>query len=109
MTPRMRIEREAQTLQAMFSLYCRGQHGKRKGLCPDCQELQDYALKRLEGCPYQQGKTTCVQCPIHCYKAELRTRIKVVMRFAGPRMLLTHPVLTIRHTLDGRRKEPLEL
>ncbi len=104
-----RIEREAQTLSAMFLLYCRKQHGSRSELCRECQELQDYALKRLEKCPFQQGKTTCANCAIHCYKADMRARIKQVMRFSGPRMLLAHPVLTIQHYLDGRRKEPLEM
>jgi hypothetical protein len=104
-----RIEREAHTLSAMFLLYCQKQHGSRIGLCSECQELQDYSLKRLEKCPFQQGKTTCAKCPIHCYKADMRARIKVVMRFSGPRMLLTHPFLTVQHYLDGLRKEPLEL
>jgi hypothetical protein len=104
-----RIDREAKTLQTMFRMYCCKQHDIQTGLCQDCQELQDYALDRLKRCPYQEGKTTCAQCPLHCYKADMRARIKIVMRFAGPRMLLTHPVLAIRHSLDGRRKEPLEL
>jgi hypothetical protein len=108
MSEQPRIEREAQTLQAMFRLYCRGQHNMKSGLCKECQKLQDYALTRLKRCPFQEGKTTCVQCPIHCYKAEMRLRIREVMRFAGPRMLLSHPVLAIRHTWDGRRKEPLK-
>lgn len=108
MSDNQRIEREGRTLQAMFRLYCRKQHGLNNELCQECQELQDYALTRLERCPFQEGKTTCVQCPIHCYKVEMRVRIKEVMRFAGPRMLFSHPVLAIRHTWDGRRKEPLK-
>ena len=103
-----RIEREAQTLSAMFLLYCRKQHGSQNELCAECQELQDYSLKRLEKCPFQQGKTTCANCAIHCYKADMRIRIKQVMRFSGPRMLLSHPLLTMQHYLDGLRKEPLE-
>ena len=109
MPAKNRIEREARTLQAMFRLYCRDQHASPSGLCPECRELQDYALARLDRCPFQEGKTTCVQCPIHCYKADMRARIRVVMRHAGPRMLLHHPLLAIRHSLDGRRKKPLEL
>jgi hypothetical protein len=104
-----RIGREAHTLSAMFLLYCQKQHGSRSALCSECQELQDYSLKRLEKCPFQQGKTTCARCPIHCYKADMRARIKQVMRFSGPRMLLTHPFLTVQHYLDGLRKEPLEM
>jgi hypothetical protein len=108
MFTRNRIQREAQTLQAMFLLYCRKQHGNRSTLCGDCQQLLDYSLKRLEHCPFQEGKTTCANCPVHCYKPDMRVRIREVMRFAGPRMLLAHPILTVRHMLDGLRKEPLK-
>jgi aldehyde:ferredoxin oxidoreductase len=104
-----RIEREAQTLTTMFLLYCQKQHGSHSELCSECQELEDYSLRRLEKCPFQQGKTTCAKCPIHCYKADMRARIRQVMRFSGPRMLLAHPFLTVQHYLDGRRKEPLDL
>jgi hypothetical protein len=30
-------------------------------------------------------------------------KIRTVMRYAGPRMLLRHPILAIGHLLDGRR------
>lgn len=107
--PHDRLERESHTLQAMFLLYCRGQHGSSSALCVDCQEVQDYALVRLKRCRFQQGKTTCAKCPVHCYKADMRARIKQIMRYAGPRMLWTHPILTVRHLLDGQRKTPQKL
>jgi hypothetical protein len=28
------------------------------------------------------------------------------MRYAGPRMLFRHPIMTLRHMIDGRRKVP---
>jgi hypothetical protein len=34
----------------------------------------------------------------------MREQIRQVMRYAGPRMLLHNPILTIRHLLDGRIK-----
>ena len=101
-----RLEREARTLQAMLHLYCRGQHGAKKGLCPACGQLQAYALQRLEKCPYQAGKTTCARCPIHCYQPEMRAVIRAAMRYAGPRMLLAHPIMAIQHALASLRKEP---
>ena len=99
-----RMQREVQTLQRMIWLYCRKQHNAEAALCPECQELLDYAENRLQKCPYQQNKTTCAKCPTHCYKPEMRERIKQVMRFAGPRMLFVNPVLAILHLLDGLRK-----
>lgn len=32
--------------------------------------------------------------------------MKQVMRWAGPRMLWRHPILTIRHLIDDRRPVP---
>lgn len=102
-SPRMR--REAKTLTATIRLYCRGHHGSpRNALCPSCQQLLDYALLRLSRCPYQEAKPTCANCPIHCYGSTEREQIKAVMRYAGPRMLLHNPILTIMHLVDGLRK-----
>ena len=104
--PRMRRERK--TIKIMIHLYCHDHHGtKGDDLCPACQELQDYALMRLDRCPFQEGKTTCANCPVHCYKPEMRKRIAEVMRYAGPKMVLRHPVLAFWHlVIDGMRKEP---
>jgi predicted amidophosphoribosyltransferase len=92
----------------MIRLYCRGQHGHREGLCPACGELLAYAEARLDACPYGEAKTTCARCPVHCYKPEMRERIRAVMRYAGPRMLWHHPLLAVLHLLDGlhRDREP---
>ncbi|HKZ44930.1 MAG TPA: nitrous oxide-stimulated promoter family protein [Anaerolineales bacterium] len=107
MSTRPRIDREARTLQAMFAIYCRKKHNNQSELCSSCQELAEYSFNRLDRCPFQEGKTTCANCPIHCYKPAMREQIRDVMRFSGPRMMLDHPILTIRHFLDDRRKEPL--
>jgi hypothetical protein len=99
-----RLLREERTVAAMIKRYCRGQHGPGAELCPDCQALRDYVRIRLERCPFQEEKSTCVNCPVHCYQAAQREKIKAVMRYAGPRMLWQHPVLALRHWLDGKRK-----
>ena len=59
-------------------------------------------MRRLENCPYGEKKTTCAHCVIHCYKSDMRERIREVMRFAGPRMMLRHPILAVAHMMDGR-------
>ena len=101
------MDRESRTVEAMITIYCRGHHGTRQQLCTECKELLAYAQERLNRCPFQEGKTTCAQCPVHCYRPAMRDRIRVVMRYAGPRMLARHPILTLFHFIDGRRKEPI--
>jgi len=96
-----RIAREKKTIAAMVQLYCRKKHGGGGTLCDECSELLDYATCRLDRCPYGPQKPTCAKCPVHCYKPQMREQVKEVMRFAGPRMLLRHPILAVRHLLDG--------
>ncbi|MBI4926208.1 MAG: nitrous oxide-stimulated promoter family protein [Anaerolineae bacterium] len=102
-----RLQRERITIHAMQVLFCKAKHGYPNGeLCADCQSLFDYAMLRLAHCPYQEEKPTCANCPIHCYQKERREQVRVMMRYAGPRMMLRHPVLAVRHLLDGKKKAP---
>ena len=98
-----RLRREKQTLQAMVRVYCRAHHAAKGPLCAECQSLCDYALGRLDRCPFGAEKTTCARCTTHCYKSAMRAQIKTVMRYSGPRMLARHPVLALLHVLDGLR------
>jgi hypothetical protein len=105
--PTARIAREARTVAAMIDIYCHALHGTNDTLCNDCSALRDYALCRLDRCPHGTAKTPCAICPTHCFQSLMRARIKVVMRYAGPRMLFRHPVLAVLHQWDnirGRRR-----
>ena len=101
-----RMERERKTVELMIGLYCREQHHTGEQLCEECRQLVEYARLRLKNCPFQENKTTCGNCPIHCYKPGMREKIREVMRYAGPRMMWHHPWLAVGHMIDGRRKEP---
>ena len=98
--------RERRTIDAMVRIYCRHHHGTRGELCQECSDLREYAFLRLERCTFRDGKPTCANCPIHCYGPEMRERVRKVMRYSGPRMLLRHPHLALAHVRDGRRKAP---
>lgn len=102
-----RLERERVTIEKMAQLFCSRLHGTPKGsLCEDCAELTSYAFERLRRCPYQERKPTCAKCPIHCYKPVMREKVRAMMRYSGPRMLLSHPYLAVAHLADGLRKPP---
>ena len=98
-----RLRRESRTIEVMTRLYCREQHGGRGELCRGCAELLAYADGRLGRCPFAEAKPTCVRCTVHCYRPEMRERVRVVMRYSGPRMLRRHPVLALTHLLDRHR------
>lgn len=95
---RNRIAYEKRVIEKMIRLYCRRREGNRL-LCPDCRELLDYAFRRLDRCPFGEDKSSCKACTVHCYRPDLRERMRIVMRFSGPRMLLFHPLDAIRHLL----------
>jgi hypothetical protein len=101
-----RRAREQRTMEAMMRMYCRLHHGG-DPLCDDCVALAEYARRRLERCVFGDAKPTCANCVVHCYKADMREQMRVMMRWAGPRMLLRHPILAIRHMIDGKRPAPL--
>ncbi|MDX9746557.1 MAG: nitrous oxide-stimulated promoter family protein [Syntrophales bacterium] len=88
--------RETRTVRLMVELYCRHHHGG-KGICGDCGALADYAAKRIEKCPFGRNKPVCSQCSVHCFRPDMRERIREVMRYAGPRITLRHPVLALDH------------
>ncbi len=99
-----RIKREKKTIKAMVDIYCKAKHHTEKEHCTECNEFIEYAKFRLDRCPFQENKTTCGKCRIHCYKSDMREKAKTIMRYSGPRMLLHHPVLAMHHVVDGFKK-----
>ncbi|WP_058912938.1 nitrous oxide-stimulated promoter family protein [Entomohabitans teleogrylli] len=100
-----RINREKRTIARMIALY--------QQRCPAAladrehyDQLRAYAFKRLDRCVFGSEKPACKQCPVHCYQAARREEMKQIMRWAGPRMLWCHPVLTLWHLIDDRRPVP---
>lgn len=97
-------EREKAMVSQMITLYCRKRHHTR-ALCPECAALNEYARQRSDKCPFMETKTFCSNCKVHCYKPEMRERIRAVMRFSGPRMIFYHPVAAVRHVIETRREK----
>ncbi len=98
-------EREKSTVSLMIRLYCRKKHGTRGALCAQCRALRDYAFLRADRCPFMETKTFCSNCPVHCYKPDMREQIRAVMRFSGPRMIFRHPVMALRHVIESKREK----
>ena len=99
-----KIQKEKETVTKMIEVYCRRKHHHRN-LCEECQDLQEYAMKRLSFCQFGEEKSFCSYCPVHCYKPEYREKIKQVMRYSGPWMLLYHPVLAVKHVWQEKRHQ----
>lgn len=103
-------EREKEMVSQMIALYCKKNHKTKNGLCPMCAELAGYARARSDKCPFMETKTFCSNCRVHCYKPEMREKIRAVMRFSGPRMIFHNPVAAIRHVIETKKeKKKLEV
>lgn len=108
-----RIEQEKKTVRQMVEIYCIGKKHERSRLlsfacpepcrrievCEECSALLNYAYHRLDHCKFGENKPTCKKCPIHCYKPDMKEKMREAMRYAGPRMMWHHPVAAIRHLI----------
>lgn len=94
-------KRESVIVHSMICMYCKANHNSIDMLCADCKQLSDYAEKRLLSCMYGETKPVCKQCPVHCYSPKMREQMRIVMRWAGSRMILRHPIFAIVHLFDN--------
>lgn len=107
--------REKELVSEMIALYCKKKHhtkitrkkdgSHKEELCPECMALSEYACARSDKCPFMETKTFCSNCRVHCYKPEMREKIREVMRFSGPRMLFYHPIPALRHVIESRKDD----
>jgi len=93
----------------MIRMYCRHRHHYVGYLCEDCLRLAEYTERQVQKCRFGFEKPVCVKCPVHCYKTEMRKKIREVMRFSGPRMITRHPYFAIMHLIDKKRFNQREL
>ena len=109
-TAESKREKEKRIVSEMIGLYCHSVHKTKKGeLCAECEELNEYARSRSDRCPFMESKTFCVNCKVHCYRADMREKIREVMRFSGPRMIFHHPIMALHHVISVQaEKKKLE-
>ena len=93
-----RVVDDTSTVTTMIKIYCKGKHGSEE-LCDECNELARYAEQRVKNCKFGEKKPVCAKCTIHCYKPEMREKIKDVMRYSGPGMI-KHPIMLLKHAKD---------
>ena len=102
-----RISEEKRIIEKIIYAYCRRKHSNAPALpalCPDCEQLLEYARARLDKCFYGNDKPACKHCPIHCYKPLMREKMREGMRWAGPRMFFIAPGAAFRHL--WKRQKP---
>ncbi|WP_302272010.1 nitrous oxide-stimulated promoter family protein [Brachyspira aalborgi] len=104
-----KIEKEKSLVFLMIKIFCKSNHKNYNynNLCEECIELYNYASKQIDRCRFMETKTFCSVCPSHCYKKDMREKIREVMIFSGKRMIFYRPILALKHlfiTLKTKRK-----
>jgi len=115
------VRGDTRLLGDFTAIYCRGRHhdaargplvsdGTALGVygrtaprvCSECGDLLRYAEQRRAACP-KVPKPFCSNCDTHCYKPDMRERVREVMRYSGPRSMFTrHALAGIKHLIEGR-------
>lgn len=91
-------EMDILTLRNLFGIYCRKNHAPEKGvLCSSCQSELKYAVHKTKICTEKDMGKTCSECRVHCFEPEHREKIREIMRFSGPRLMWSHPLLSMRY------------
>ena len=89
-------------VKQMIEIYCKHHH-KSVDLCDSCKEILDYSWMKIDKCPVMETKTFCSKCSIHCYNQEMAEKIRIIMRFSGPRIFMYHPIITLKHAYVSRK------
>jgi len=100
-----RLDREKETVKKIIQLHCKKTEDGEENICDGYENLIEYALERLDSCPFGDNKPICARCKVHCYKPEMRDKIRIIMRKSGYKMLFYHPVLLFKHILDQLRDD----
>lgn len=100
------VDKDRKTLEAIGFIYCDAHHDGPKddaSLCPSCREAVETTLERTQRCPNNHDGN-CQDCDIKCQRGAAQERIKEIMRYSAPRMLLRHPFMTFAYLRKKLRK-----
>lgn len=101
-------EYEKSIMLYMIKVYCKHCHKKHyeikktfgsKDICKECEEVYNYSKERTDKCKFIATKTFCSACPSHCYKKDMKEKIKKIMSFSSKRMFFYNPIMTLKHLI----------
>ncbi len=96
-----KINFEKKTVAAMIDIYYK--QFKDEEHLAEREDVLSYAMTRLNYCRFSEDKPTCKVCPVHCYKKSYQEKMKLIMRYSGPRMMIYHPIMSVEHFIKEWR------
>ena len=100
-------QKDRAILEAIGTIYCRAHHAEcaqdAAGLCPECREVVETTLAKAQTCPYGHSGN-CQDCDTQCQRGTSKQRVKAMMRYAAPRMVYRHPLMTLSYVSKKFKK-----
>ncbi|MCR5833381.1 MAG: nitrous oxide-stimulated promoter family protein [Selenomonadaceae bacterium] len=96
------VPNEKEHIRKTFGKYCNANHGTTDGkLCGKCTAVLSTVLIKINRCPYGIGKPICEECETQCFGERFTKDFLEIMKGGQKKMLLSHPLMTIKHKLAG--------
>lgn len=97
------VPKEKEIIRKTFGVYCQSHHKTADGktLCPKCTALLATVMLKIQRCPYGITKPICERCDRPCFGAKPTEEFRAIMSGSQKRMLLKHPVMTLKHKLKS--------
>ena len=94
--------KEKENIRKTFGVYCNKEH-KTEGdkLCPKCTALLTTVFIKIGRCPYGIGKPICDKCETPCFGESATKEFREIMSSSQRKMMLTHPIMTLKHKIQG--------
>jgi len=74
-------------------------------MCAECAEYIRYVEERTEKCP-KNPKPFCTTCDIKCYNHDMAEYARTVMRYSGPRSIVSRYWLqAVKHVIARKRQQ----
>lgn len=94
------VPQEKENIRKTFGKFCNANHGTTDGkLCAKCTAVLSTVLIKINRCPYGIGKPICEQCETPCFGENFTKDFLAIMKGGQKKMLLSHPVMTIKHKM----------
>ena len=92
--------KEKENMRKSFAVYCNANHGtKDNKLCAKCNAVLMRIMQKYQRCPYGIAKPICDKCEIMCFGEKDNKTFMDMMSGSRKKMLMKHPVMTVKHKL----------
>ena len=96
------VPKEKENIRKTFGVYCHNNHNTEGDkLCPKCTALLTTVFTKIGRCPYGITKPICEKCETPCFGENATNEFRSIMSSSQRKMLFSHPMMTIKHKLQG--------